>query len=173
MITNKLIDEVVDRFQLDILGDHGLSHWARVFENGTRLARANGGNEDIVQLFALFHDSCRIHELCDPDHGVRGGNLAGELFFDFDMGISKDGLLVLAEACATHTSQAIHAWPTIQCCYDADRLDLARVGIHPDAMRLGSEAAVNMMGRCGLHAMLGVVPANMLGMTYREIKQEA
>ena len=173
MITERLIETVVGQFQLDILGKHGLGHWARVFENGTRLAREVGANENVIQLFALFHDSGRVHELADEGHGVRGSHLANELFFEFDMGISRDELIVLAEACATHTSQAFHKWPTIQCCYDADRLDLARVRVLPDRKRLGSDAARLMVQTCCRKAICEHVPVNILGDAYRKLKQEA
>ena len=41
----------------------------------------------------------------------------------------------------THTSQAEPTGnPTIDCCIDADRLDLPRVGITPDPERMLTEA---------------------------------
>ena len=38
---------------------------------------------------------------------------------------------LLAEACRDHTSGPHHGDPTIGTCWDADRLDLGRVGIIP------------------------------------------
>jgi len=32
---------------------------------------------DVVFCFALFHDSMRFNEFDDPEHGRRGGELAG------------------------------------------------------------------------------------------------
>ncbi|MFT4551245.1 MAG: hypothetical protein ACI8XO_000404 [Verrucomicrobiales bacterium] len=33
----------------------------------------------IVELFALFHDSCRLSDGTDPGHGARGAELASKL----------------------------------------------------------------------------------------------
>ena len=38
--------------------------------------RAPEHDEEIVRLFALFHDSCRHDEYADPGHGSRGAQLA-------------------------------------------------------------------------------------------------
>ncbi|MFM7373822.1 MAG: hypothetical protein ACKO39_01545, partial [Chthoniobacterales bacterium] len=47
--------------------------------------------------------------------------------------------------CRTHTDGLTEADPTIQACWDADRLDLGRVGITPHASRLCTDAARNLM----------------------------
>ena len=57
-------------------GIHGISHWARVLDNGLKVAKHSGANEKIVCLFAVFHDSQRISDGYDPLHGKRGGELA-------------------------------------------------------------------------------------------------
>lgn len=112
-------------------GVHGPSHWARVLANGRRLAKATGANLDVVELFAVFHDSCRENDYRDPEHGPRAANLAyrmrGEWFelSDPDMGL-------LYYACSHHTGGGPEADITVQTCWDADRLDLGRVGIRPD-----------------------------------------
>ena len=54
-------------------------HWARVLENGRRLLEATGARRDIVELFAVFHDSQRINGGIDDGHGRRGAELAGNL----------------------------------------------------------------------------------------------
>ena len=33
-------------------------------------------DEEVVRLFAVFHDSCRENEHRDPQHGPRGARLA-------------------------------------------------------------------------------------------------
>ncbi len=53
---------------------HGLTHWRRVFENGLIIAKETGANKDLVELFALFHDSCRRHDGRDRDHGKRAAH---------------------------------------------------------------------------------------------------
>jgi HD superfamily phosphodiesterase len=41
-------------------GYHGVAHWARVFENGLRLAEETGAKVEVVELFAVLHDSRRV-----------------------------------------------------------------------------------------------------------------
>ena len=48
---------------------------------------------------------------------------------------------LLHRACAGHTHERTHLDVTIQTCWDADRLDLGRVGITPHPKYLGTEVA--------------------------------
>lgn len=118
---------------------HGLSHWERVGRNGLDLAAdTEGADVDVVLLFALFHDSMRLNDGHDPEHGHRGGVLARELRKLLPLG---DGQLArLQEACAGHTDGLTSVDPTIGACWDADRLDLPRVGIMPDAALMSTDA---------------------------------
>ena len=59
MDTRRLIPFLRARFRLDWQGIHGSPHWARVRENGLRLAARTGADERVVELFAFLHDSCR------------------------------------------------------------------------------------------------------------------
>ena len=67
---------ILDGYALPLRGDHGIGHWARVLENGHRVAKLNGGDCEIISLFSVFHDGRRINEFRDNDHGLRGGELA-------------------------------------------------------------------------------------------------
>ena len=60
---------ILDECALSPDGDHGVGHWARVLENGLRLAEKTAANIEVVQLFALFHDSKRVRETSDPNMG--------------------------------------------------------------------------------------------------------
>ena len=53
---------ILDGYSLHPRGDHGVVHWARVHENGVRIAQAVGGDQEVVRLFALFHDARRLNE---------------------------------------------------------------------------------------------------------------
>lgn len=93
-------------------------------------------------MFAVLHDSRRINEITDPEHGARAANFAAELrgvMFD----LPDDEFDLLHQACAGHTHERTHPDITIQTCWDADRLDLGRVGITPDPSRLCTAAAKN------------------------------
>lgn len=121
-------------------GLHGLSHWARVWENGLALAEQSGADPQVVQLFALFHDSRRVDDGWDLDHGRRGAELAVELrgkTFELDDARFR----LLFEACEWHTKGQHHPDPTIHTCWDSDRLDLGRVGILPSPKYLNTARA--------------------------------
>lgn len=114
---------------------HGVDHWRRVERNGLLLAERTGADVDVdvdvVRLFAMFHDSRRLRDGTDHGHGARGAELAASwrgLFFH----LPDDRFELLRYACVWHTDQKHHLDPTIGTCWDADRLDLGRVGIKPD-----------------------------------------
>ena len=118
---------------------HGLVHWERVGRNGLDLtANTEGADADVVLLFALFHDSMRLNDGHDPEHGQRGGVFAREL--RKLLPLDDDRLALLQEGCAGHTDGLVSADPTIGVCWDADRLDLPRVGITPDAALMSTDA---------------------------------
>jgi uncharacterized protein len=131
---------ILDQARLSWYGPHGLPHWARVRENGLRLASMTGANPQIIELFAVFHDSCRHNEGHDPRHGARGAKLAAKLRAAH-LRLDDDEFSLLQEACAHHAAGRKDAQLTIQTCWDADRLDLGRVWITPDPERLCTGAA--------------------------------
>src|SRR4051794_30663274 len=118
-----IVQAVLADYALPIDGYHGVSHWARVLENGLRLGETTGAKIEVVRLFAIFHDSKRINEGSDPSHGQRGADFAKTLrgrLFD----LPDDQFKLLYRACAGHTHELTHSDPTIQTCWDSDRLDL-------------------------------------------------
>jgi len=131
---------VQDQYLLCWTGIHGIGHWGRVLETGLRLATETGADREVVTLFALFHDACRRNDARDPGHGSRGATLAAPLqgtLFD----INTRQLELLLEACTLHTRGITEADPTVMTCWDADRLDLLRVGIDPAPHKLCTAAA--------------------------------
>ena len=122
---------VSGQFLLGKNSDHGPDHWRRVEQNGLLLARETGADVTVVRLFALFHDSRRQNEFTDPDHGRRGSAYAGELR-EIHFQITDAQFDLLETACTWHTEIIHHDNPTVGTCWDADRLDLGRVGIIPD-----------------------------------------
>jgi uncharacterized protein len=118
---------------------HGLRHWEQVGQNGVKLAAATtGADAEVVLLFALFHDSMRENDGHDPEHGRRGGALAHELAAL--LALLPAQLDLLQRACNDHADGHLSADPTIGVCWDADRLDLPRVGITPDPTLLSTAA---------------------------------
>jgi uncharacterized protein len=132
--------EIIGGFRLPVMGVHGLSHWARVLETGLRLADMSGANRDVVTLFAVFHDCRRKREERDNGHGMRAADLARALRADH-LDLSDEDFGFLAAACAYHTDGRTEADITVQCCWDADRLDLGRIGTTPKDELLCTPAA--------------------------------
>jgi len=135
-----LVHAILEDYALCWDGTHGVGHWARVLENGLRLADATGAKVEVVQLFAVFHDSRRVSDGVDDDHGQRGADLAAEQRGDL-FNLSDADFELLYEACARHTDGLVDADPTIQVCWDSDRLDLGRVGMIPAPKKLCTPAA--------------------------------
>jgi len=135
-----LLSKISLQYTLNPAGAHGLSHWARVLENGLSLAKIEGGDLTVISLFAIFHDACRLNQARDPGHGQRGAVLAGELLREYP-GVSPEQLQMLQVACRDHTDGETEAELTVQICWDSDRLDLARVHIKPSPNRLCTNAA--------------------------------
>lgn len=127
-------------FALDWRGIHGAPHWACVQFNGLRMARDHGARLDVVECFALLHDSQRIHDGTDEAHGTRAADYARRINHEL-LHLDANGLDQLIYACAYHSDGLIEADITVQTCWDADRLDLGRIGIKPIPSRLCTSAA--------------------------------
>ncbi|MEZ5503365.1 MAG: hypothetical protein R3E50_12230 [Halioglobus sp.] len=139
LITPRFIEFARREFRLDWDGIHGAPHWSRVRHNGLLLAEHTGANTRVVEYFAFIHDLGRRTTTttrstdCAPPLAER---IAGDL-----IDISETELALLTEACCGHSDGHIIADVTVMTCWDADRLDLGRVGIRPDPRRLCSEVA--------------------------------
>ncbi len=140
MISQELIHSILGRHALPWEGTHGVPHWAMVLENGKRLSVITGGKLRVVELFAVFHDSQRINEGFGDDHGRRAAKLARDLHgihYELDDGDVE----LLIQACELHTEGYLEGDITIQTCWDADRLDLGRVGSTPREEKLCTDGA--------------------------------
>lgn len=135
-----LIQVVLTDYVLPPFGTHGISHWARVMENGLRLAEQTGADRTIVRLFALLHDSRRINESIDPGHGKRGAEFAKSIWGEHFQ-LTDNDFELLRYACVYHTDGMTDGDVTVQTCWDADRLDLGRCSIWPKTKYLCTEAA--------------------------------
>ncbi len=137
----KLVDAVLARSTGKDSSIHGQSHWRRVAAAGLALLpETPGADPALVFMFALFHDSMRFNDSFDPMHGPRAAVLARELRGGaFDLG--NEEMDLLAFACEEHTNGGLSEEPTVGVCWDADRLNLWRVGFEPDPRFLSTEAA--------------------------------
>ena len=142
-IVHKALAVVRPQFRLDFLdGIHGLPHWSRVWFHGRALAARLDVNPGVLAWFAFLHDSQRHNDGRDPAHGARAA--------DFAVRLRRQGVIDeldapaferLCEAMRLHSDGHTTGDATLLACWDADRLDLARVGIRPEPQRLCTGAA--------------------------------
>lgn len=140
MASQRLLAIIRSQFALDWDGIHGPRHWVRVRENGLRLAEVTGARTEVVELFAVLHDSRRHSDGHDPGHGRRAAEYARSLAGDA-FRISPADLDLLVAACHHHSDGLMSGDMTVLTCWDADRLDLGRAGIRPRPQYLCTEAA--------------------------------
>src|SRR5215469_10188156 len=131
--------EIISKFRGDLGSIHGPDHWKRVESNGVQIAHENGADIIVVRLFAVLHDSCRVDDSYEVIHGERAARYAEDLrgsLFDLD----EERFALLQLACRRHAHGQVSLDPTIGACWDADRLDLPRVGIVPDQRFMSTES---------------------------------
>ncbi len=138
----ELIDYLAEHSPLSQSEIHGVNHWSSVIGTGLILSSRLGGlNDDLIRLFGLLHDACREDEGDDPDHGRRAGKLVRRLHGRlFNLGGHELGLL--EEACAGHSDGTTHDDLTVGAMWDADRLNLIRLGIIPHRRYLSTQSAL-------------------------------
>ena len=126
----RVIDYSKSIFALGPHSVHGPDHWRRVETMGLELCKETDADKTVVRLFALLHDSCRMDDGADLFHGPRAADMlneiSGELFT-----LEPDRLELLEFAIRHHTGGRTSDDPTVGTCWDADRLDIGRVGIIP------------------------------------------
>ena len=122
---------------------HGFKHWRTVEKNGMYLSQFNDGDPAVISHFAYLHDCMRVNEHRDDGHGLRGGKYA--LKNKDILELNEHQLDLLYKACAGHTGGRNPSCDTIACCWDADRLDIRRVGLEPDLQWYNTDAARKMV----------------------------
>lgn len=129
---------LIRRFRLGKHSLHGPAHWARVQAHAERLALASGGDVTVARYFAWFHDAERLDESYDLGHGARAAALVRA--WRGRLPLSDAQVDLLARACERHELGEVSRDPTIGACWDADRLELTRVGMQPDARYMSTAA---------------------------------
>jgi uncharacterized protein len=129
-----------DRFVLSLHGIHGVAHWQRVRENGLRIARHSGASPLLVELFAFLHDCCREDDGSDPGHGERAAEFTQSLLGTM-IHLGDEDFALLHEVIRDHELGRTRGDVTVLTCWDADRLDLGRVGMRPNPIHLCTEYA--------------------------------
>ena len=116
---------------------HGIEHWKRVERNGLLLATEDV-NVNVVRLFAYLHDHKRLSDRRDLEHGPRAAENMDNLRHTLLEGLTDEEFGMLRRACMEHTITERTGVPTIDAWFDADRMDLPRVGYMPDPDRMAS-----------------------------------
>lgn len=101
----------------------------------------------VVRLFAALHDSNRLNEHHDPEHGQRAADWATALRDRHLSDLSDEQFNTLCAAMIEHDRGLTSTDPTIGTCWDADRLDLRRVGMTPHPRYMSTEAGRAACGR--------------------------
>ena len=123
-----------------IMGDnsvHGISHWDRVSKNADSLWTSDV-NLLVVKAFAYIHDVEREDDGYDLLHGPRAAALVDEIRDTELAFLNDDEILQLKKACELHTTTLRTEDATVNACFDADRLDLGRVGITPNPDKMAT-----------------------------------
>lgn len=136
-----LIALIKSEFKIDWHGIHGANHWARVLHHGKNIGQKRKADLMAIELFGFLHDSCRLDDGRDPKHGERAAEFAHGIHGDF-YSLEPRRLDRLCYALRHHSSGEVSIDATIQTCWDADRLDLGRVGIFPSPKFLSPEATI-------------------------------
>ena len=118
---------------------HGIEHWHQVEYNGMLLAKKTGADMDVVRLFAIFHDSRRLDDAYDREHGARGAEFAKHCREEKRFELDDERFDWLYKACELHTIQPRTGIVTIDTCFDADRLDLGRVGFPLNPAKMATD----------------------------------
>ena len=117
---------------------HGIDHWDRVAKNGEAL-HVPGADLEVVLCFAYLHDVERQSDAYDVEHGPRAAELIDQIRDSVLSFLDDKQIGLLKDACTFHTTCPRTGNPTIDTCFDSDRLDLPRAGIIPDPAQMATK----------------------------------
>jgi uncharacterized protein len=141
-------------FRCDPQSVHGIQHWKNVYENGMLICKHTDADPVVATCFAYLHDSCRIDDGGDLEHGPRAADMLAGLRDDLLADLNGGQVELLEYAIRFHTDGRTHTDPTIGCCWDSDRLDLGRVGIIPEELLMSTDVGREIC-RCGSRKLYG------------------
>lgn len=112
---------------------HGELHWRGVAWAGLRIAELREGlRPEVTVAFGLLHDCRRETDDWDPEHGDRAARVASRSA-PLKRLLGAEGRDLVAEACRLHErGRTCPEEPRIGACWDADRVNLVRLGLDLD-----------------------------------------
>lgn len=129
---------------------HGYAHSLRVNYNIQLLGKKmNVQDSELYQmrLFAYWHDIVRYNDGYDPEHGKRAADIINKNRNHYNLrDFSAEQIDNLCFACEHHTTMHRSGNTLIDICFDADRLDLQRVGIIPEPYKMATEIGAYYAG---------------------------
>lgn len=134
----------INRWPEDMGTTHGVEHWDRVAKFG-RMLYQEGVDMDVILAFAYLHDSERKDNAMDIEHGKRASLLIDRIRETELRALSDGQITKLKRACELHTTEHRTGDTTIDTCFDADRMDLLRVGIMPDPKRMATKRGAELV----------------------------
>ena len=135
----ELVNKVINKAKLANSSIHGTFHWQTVERNGLYLCQFNNADKNVIRLFAVFHDCMRENDGYDLEHGPRASKFIKTI--KTEIPLNEEQLNNLCMACSSHTHGKKAQNETVATCWDADRLDIGRVGITPNENYLTNEEA--------------------------------
>lgn len=129
----RLLGEARDGATLAQEPMHGELHWRGVAWAGLRVRElAPGISPGVMVAFGLLHDCRRETDDWDPEHGERAALVAARSR-PLKRLLGAEGRELVAEACRLHErGMTRHEAPAIGACWDADRVNLVRLGFRLD-----------------------------------------
>jgi len=141
---------------------HGPGHWFKVERNARYLCNEERIDDRIPRLFAVIHDIMREHDGFDKEHGPKASRFVEDIAGSV-LGLNPGDIALLSLACRDHTTVKETTNDVIGLCWDADRLDIGRVGIVPDPAFMTSRSAKAMAARANFEPLLSVKMMKELG----------
>jgi len=126
------------------LGLHGVSHLRRVAILSGRFAVAVGEDVESAVVVGFLHDCARKKDGNDLEHAHDSAVLARKLIERFFPHLDVDRI---CDAIEGHAEGEVTTEPLAACLWDADRLELKRIGRTIDIDLLSTEVARRLVRR--------------------------
>lgn len=140
-ISSKIVEICRQNTLSKELSLHGLAHHSRVHLNAKLICMHHSEvNFKVCSLFAFLHDIGRLNDGIDIEHGDRSSLIVKEIG-SCALNLDIKGFDQLVFAIKHHSDGYTSKDMTIGACWDADRLDLYRVGIMPKSEKLNTAYA--------------------------------